>query len=262
MERHGPNLSVQHDYTAMPPARSSVIGRQHPFTGHGRSWMIEAIRAPARTSSGERAMDDSVHKAMARWPDVPAVYGYIGVNHRGDFLLQGHVVTHERTREFIHRNYGLDEHGRAFFQNGPQRAYADLEATPWIYRLMDDGQLRTHTEQPVASLHEAGMTADGDIVLVTEHGPGLLHAQDLDQLTNHLASDSQPLDDALAALAAGADGGVTLTLPAGRVPVDALGDAALPSRFRYTPQPEPDPDDPRSAVSTHRPAWHPAPDAD
>lgn len=207
-------------------------------------------------------MDESVHKAMARWPDVPAVYGYIGVNHRGDFLFQGHVVTHERTREFIHRNYAMDDQGRAYFQNGPQRAYADLEATPWIYRLLDDGQLRTHTEQPVASLREAGMTADGDIVLVTEHGPGLLHAQDLDQLADHLASGVQPLDDALAALAAGTDGSVTLALPAGRVPVHALGDTTLPSRFGYTPQPEPDPNDPRSAVSTHRPAWQPTPDTD
>lgn len=206
-------------------------------------------------------MDESVHKAMARWPDVPAVYGYIGLNHRGDFLLQGHAVTHERTREFIHRNYAMDEQGRAFFQNGPQRAYADLEATPWIYRLMDNGELRTHTEQPVTALKEAAITADGEIVLVTEHGPGLLHAQDLDALADHLSSESQPLDDALAALIEGGNVVVILELPAGRVPVGHLGDTPLPLHYHYTPQPDPAPDDPRTAVSTHRPAWQPAPKA-
>ncbi|WP_290650345.1 DUF2946 family protein [Aquisalimonas sp.] len=203
-------------------------------------------------------MDESVRNAIARWPNVPAVYGYIGVNRRGDFLLQGHLVTHARTRGFINRNYGLDAQGRAFFQNGPQRAYADLEVTPWVYRLLDDGSLRTHCEHPVNRLIEAGSTADGEIVLVTEHGPGVLHAQDLDPLAEHLETPQGDLPSAVEALQQGDHNEVYLNLPAGRPRLQTLDPAELPRRFGYALQPEPPPEDSRAAVSSYRPAWRPA----
>ena len=47
--------------------------------------------------------------------------------------------------DFIARNYEADEHGRWFFQNGPQRVFVDLELAPLVlgvvYRraiLLDD----------------------------------------------------------------------------------------------------------------------------
>ncbi len=203
-------------------------------------------------------MDASVINAMQRWPDVPAVYGYIGVNRRGEFLLKGHVVSHARTRQFINRNYSLDAQGRAYFQNGPQRAYADLEVTPWIYRLMDDGSLLTHTEQPATTLTEAWLTRDGDVLLVTEHGPGLLHAQDMDALATHLCTDDAgSVDDALAALLAGDAARVTVALAPGTTPLRLLDSDNMAERFAIERHPEPAADE-RAAVSEHRPAWQPA----
>ena len=203
-------------------------------------------------------MDESVLNAMQRWPDVPAVYGYIGVNRRGEFLLKGHVVSHARTRDFINRNYTLDDQGRAYFQNGPQRAYADLEVTPWVYRLMDDGSLRTHTETPVAELREAWLVPDGDVVLVTELGPGLLHAQDLDALPGRMSNDGDAsLDDALAALLSGNNVSVTLTLDCGSVPLKLLDTDNIAARFGVNTRPEPAPGE-KAAESEHRPAWEPA----
>lgn len=204
-------------------------------------------------------MDESVLHAMQRWPDVPAVYGYIGVNRRGEFLLKGHVVSHARTREFINRNYALDDQGRAYFQNGPQRAYADLEATPWVYRLMDDGSLRTHTEAAVAELREAWLTPDGDVVLGTEHGPGLLHAQDLDALPGCLRTvDGVSLDDALTALLQGDSADVTLSLSCGQTRLQLLDSNNIPARFGIDTQPSPAAGE-HAAESEHRPAWAPAP---
>ena len=202
-------------------------------------------------------MDESVRNAMSRWPDVPAVYGYIGVNRRGEFLLQGHIVTHERTREFIHRNYTMDEHGRAYFQNGPQRAYADLEATPWIYRVMDDGSLRTHTERPASELRSATITTAGEILLVTEHGPGMVHAQDLDQLSGCLTTPEPDLATALESLQAREHGPVMLELPAGKALLGIVDENDLPSQFAYTQTPQPAAGETRAATSSYRPAWLP-----
>ena len=38
--------------------------------------------------------------------------------------------------EFIARNYACDTKGRYFFQNGPQRVFITLDATPWIVRII------------------------------------------------------------------------------------------------------------------------------
>lgn len=198
-------------------------------------------------------MDPSVHNAMARWPDVPAVYGYIGVNRRGDFLLQGHRVTHERTLAFIQRNYDLDDRGRAFFQNGPQRAYADLEATPWIYHLAPDRTLTTHTGRTARQLRQAWLTPDGDVVLVTELGPGLVHAHDLDRLGDALdvpGEDGTPGNDT-----------DVLHLAAGDAALESLASNNLADYFGFDAHPQPAPDDQRAAVSAERPAWRPRADA-
>lgn len=200
-------------------------------------------------------MDDSVQRAMANWPNVPAVYGYIGLDRRGGFWLQGHRVTHQRTARYIARNYALDDQGRAFFQNGPQRAYADLEATPWVYRVHDHGELRCHTDTPVAALRGAWLTPDGTVVLTTEHGPGIVHDQDLGLLLDNLAApDGGDPTDALDALQAGAVTTVHLCLGADAVTLGLLANGDLARQFGFDRQPEPG-DDPRAAVSDWRPAW-------
>src|SRR5690606_35856163 len=93
---------------------------------------------------GRRPMDEQVLRAMARWPDVPAAYGWLRLGRRGQWFLidrnmpgfderrhgEGSAIGNEQIREFIGRNYQADADGRWYWQNGPQRAYADLEAAP------------------------------------------------------------------------------------------------------------------------------------
>ena len=49
--------------------------------------------------------------------------------------LPGQVITHRSLNEFISRNYACDSLGRYFFQNGPQRVFITLDATPWVARI-------------------------------------------------------------------------------------------------------------------------------
>src|ERR687884_636735 len=79
-------------------------------------------------------MDDRVLRGMAKWPNVPAVYGWLGLDRRGNWLLKSEPITNPVITAFISRNYERDGHGRWFFQNGPQRVFVALAYTPHVYR--------------------------------------------------------------------------------------------------------------------------------
>ncbi len=137
-------------------------------------------------------MDDLVKQAMAKWPNVPACYGWLGLDARGDWYMRderiqakgpftkskGSRLEHDKLIAFIGRNYTHDEMGCWFFQNGPQRVYVELEATPWIWRLQPDGSLQSHTGQPVR-MQRCITDEYGRLYIDTEQGFGLLHTQDV-----------------------------------------------------------------------------------
>ncbi|GIL06634.1 DUF2946 family protein [Betaproteobacteria bacterium PRO7] len=123
-------------------------------------------------------MDDSVLAAIAKWPNVPAVFGWLLLTARGEWRIKGEPIANEAIRDFIGRNYAADERGRWFFQNGPQRVYVALEATPWIYRIDADGAVRSHTGAQPRVLLAAGLLDDGRFVLQTDLGAGLVDDRD------------------------------------------------------------------------------------
>jgi hypothetical protein len=49
--------------------------------------------------------------------------------------LPGKVIEHVLLKDYISRNYACDSSGRYFFQNGPQRVFITLDATPWIVHI-------------------------------------------------------------------------------------------------------------------------------
>ena len=141
-------------------------------------------------------MDERVLRAMAKWPNVPAVYGWVTLDCRGRWRLDGGLVRNHTTTEAISRNYGHDENGRAFYQNGPQRAYVDLEYTPWVYRLDGEGCLRTHTDASLAMLKGVWLDDESNLLLETEHGVGVVSDVDLDALIEQFCDvDGQTLED-------------------------------------------------------------------
>ena len=95
-------------------------------------------------------MDDQVLRSLMKWPNVPDCFGWLALDRRGhwrmrdEFTQQNHlpgqVIQHEALNDFITRNYACDELGRYFFQNGPQRVFITLDATPWIARITPSAQ--------------------------------------------------------------------------------------------------------------------------
>jgi DUF2946 family protein len=79
-------------------------------------------------------MDELVARSLAKWPNVPAVYGWLALDRRGNWLIKGQKISNVALREFIARNYECDSQGRWFFQNGPQRVYVSLAYTPLVVR--------------------------------------------------------------------------------------------------------------------------------
>ena len=131
-------------------------------------------------------MDNSVIRAMARWPDVPSVYGWLALDRRGRWCLQGAPVLHRGAIEFMNRNYGCTDAGLWYFQNGPQRVFVDLEYTPWILTLDGSRSLVDHTGRPVGELSGAWIDEEGNLLLMGERGIGLLCDRDLEPVSDDL----------------------------------------------------------------------------
>ncbi len=125
---------------------------------------------------------------MARWPGVPDVYGWLTLDARGNFRIRTggpgaeprfETVANRQLIAFIGRNYQSDAHGRWFFQNGPQRVFVRLAATPWVYRFDAAGAIVSHTGAPAGGLREVLFDASTGPILVTALGPGVIDDRDL-----------------------------------------------------------------------------------
>lgn len=141
-------------------------------------------------------MDDMVKKAMAKWPNVPDCYGWLGLDRRGQWLMRdnnaqqagafqsekalskGAILRHEKLVEFISRNYACDDKGQWFFQNGPQRVFIELEVTPHVWRVNDTFEITSQTGQTsevLACLEDEV----GRVYLQTPIGLGLVYSMDV-----------------------------------------------------------------------------------
>jgi len=145
-------------------------------------------------------MDEIVLRGMAKWPNLPAVYGWLSLDRRGNWLLKGERIANSGIIAFIGRNYGHDEEGRWFFQNGPQRVFVTLDYAPLVYRVLNPPDkalvIETHTGKPVTDIRGAWVDESGVVLLQTEHGIGTVHDGDLDRLVPSLVDvDGSPLDE-------------------------------------------------------------------
>lgn len=139
-------------------------------------------------------MDDIVRQAIAKWPNVPHCFGWLGLDARGNWYMRddrvqaagpfpqskGSLLKHDKLIEFIQRNYESDDQGQWFFQNGPQRVYVELEAAPWVWRLGPGHSVTTHTGL-AAKVGRAIVDEQGRFYLETDLGFGLVHTLDMEQ---------------------------------------------------------------------------------
>jgi len=161
-------------------------------------------------------MDDIVKQAMAKWPNIPHCYSWLGLDARGNWYMRddrtqaigsfasglagakGSMLKHEKLIDFIERNYAADAQGCWYFQNGPQRVYVELEATPYIWRVDAQGVINSSARQ-AATLLQLYMDERGWPYLHTSLGFGLVHTQDVASLAQALELQHWPIEEVRAA---------------------------------------------------------------
>ncbi len=142
-------------------------------------------------------MDEIVKAALKKWPNVPACRGWLALDARGDWYMRddriqaagpfpqvkGSRITHDKLKDFIHRNYEVDERGQWYFQNGPQRVYVELEAAPFVWRVHADpcGPVQVHAHTGLTATPKAAwLDEHGRLFLDTTLGFGVVHSLDME----------------------------------------------------------------------------------
>lgn len=179
---------------------------------------------------------------MAKWPDVPDVHGWLGLDRRGRWRLNGELITNDAANRFIGRNYACDGAGRWFFQNGPQRVFVDLAYTPWVYFLDGRGTLVTHTGRECGTIEGAWIDEAGSMILLGEPGPGIVDDRDLLALSDRLVDrHGKPVEDelvaAFAASSPGAEPELRLDFGGTLVRVGRIESGRVAERLRFDPRP-------------------------
>jgi hypothetical protein len=196
-------------------------------------------------------MDDIVKQALAKWPNVPYCYGWLGLDARGNWRMRderaqhlnlpGDKLNHAALMAFIVRNYAADERGCWYFQNGPQRVYLQLEATPYIVRTDPTAGWLLHTGVALGNIDEAVLTESGALVLRGGEVVAQLDDRDFAHVLPQLQMNGEPVDDeALLAWLDGAEpASAALTLAdRGRlIAVRRMAADQLATHFRYVSVP-------------------------
>ena len=158
--------------------------------------MLSCARAPEPVRADE-IMDAEVLRAVARWPQVPAVYGWLALDRRGDWRMRDPGretfgrIGNAALRAFIARNYAADARGCWYFQNGPQRVYVTLAYTPFVLRYAGES-LVDQCGAPLAP-RQTFVDEEGSVLLVGAQGVGLLDDRDLGVFESRLDADWRSL---------------------------------------------------------------------
>lgn len=193
-------------------------------------------------------MDEIVKLAMAKWPSVPDCYGWLALDARGAFRMRdeaaqhsnspGDIIRHTALLNFIYRNYGHDERGAWFFQNGPQRVYVELETTPFIARTDPMHQFVLHDGDVMSDIDEAFLTEQGQLVLSNGRQIAMLDDRDMAQCLPLLKLQGQVIDDdQLMQWLASPNDDLCLSTPQRDIPVRWIQSDRLASSFGFVRKP-------------------------
>ncbi len=197
-----------------------------------------------------KPMDDIVKQAMAKWPNVPHCYGWLALDARGGWRMRdeaaqqsnapGDKLNNPALVGFINRNYLHDDQGRWYFQNGPQRVYVNLEATPFIARTDPAQGMTLQTGAALPAIERLFLTESGAAIVQAGEIVAQVDDRDVAQLFESLELDGkQASDDALLAWLESGAGALTLHYRGATVPVERIERDALPQRFGFVRTPAP-----------------------
>ncbi|MFZ6758715.1 DUF2946 family protein [Undibacterium sp. Ji50W] len=150
-------------------------------------------------------MDDIVKAALAKWPNVPHCYGWLALDARGNWRMRddrcqalnlpGDVIRHPTLLAFIARNYLCNADGCWYFQNGPQRVYVDLEATPFIATTTAHGSFSLQHGEQAFTPELAFLDPQGRLQLSSGTTLAQLDDRDLAECLTWLSLDKEPVRD-------------------------------------------------------------------
>lgn len=194
-------------------------------------------------------MDDIVKQAMAKWPNVPHCYGWLALDARGTWRMRdetaqraqapGDKLNNTALVGFINRNYLIDERGCWYFQNGPQRVYVNLEATPFIARTDPAHGFVLHTGQPMPAPEQLFMLDSGSILIRAGDRLAQLDDRDVAQLLQAMELDGKPVvDEGLLAWLDGGPGRLALRWQGREIAVERLQADEAPRRFGFVQRPD------------------------
>jgi len=191
---------------------------------------------------------------MAKWPNVPHCYGWLALDARGTWRMRdeaaqradapGDKLTNTALVGFINRNYLADERGCWYFQNGPQRVYVNLEATPFIARTDPQQGLVLQTGQASGAIEQVFMTEAGAIVVRAGNVLAQIDDRDMAQLLQLMTLDGRPVaDDALMGwlendAQQGTSGKLVLRWQDRQLEVERLAAEQVPQRLGYVQRPD------------------------
>jgi hypothetical protein len=195
-------------------------------------------------------MDDIVKQAMAKWPNVPHCYGWLGLDARGGWRMRdeaaqqaggpGDRLDNQKLVGFINRNYGHDERGNWYFQNGPQRVYVNLEAAPFIARTDPQQGLVLQTGQALTQVDHVYLSEAGAVLFVGGDIVAQLDDRDVAMVAGQLQlGDAAASDDEVMAWLEGGDGALALPWNGRLVPVERVNGDAFERRFGFNKIPAP-----------------------
>jgi hypothetical protein len=195
-------------------------------------------------------MDDIVKQAIAKWPNVPHCYGWLALDARGGWRMRDEVaqqaglagdrLANPKLVGFINRNYARDERGCWYFQNGPQRVYVNLEATPFIARTDPAEGLLLQTGQALPAIDQLFLTEAGEAIVQSGDVVAQLDDRDGAQLVEALEQDGERVSgDALLAWLEGGPGELQLNDRGRRVAVQRLARAKVAQHFGFVRTPSP-----------------------
>ena len=150
-------------------------------------------------------MDEIVKAALQKWPNIPHCYAWLALDARGAWRMRdertqslnlpGDKVRNEALIGFINRNYQHDQQGRWFFQNGPQRVYVDLAATPYIAHTTLDHGFVLHTGERMKVIDSVFLSSEGQLFLHTGKILAQVDDRDLAACLSKLTISSEPASD-------------------------------------------------------------------
>lgn len=170
----------------------------------------------------------------SRWPNVPACYGWLSLDRRGNWALRGERVEHAGLIRFLNQHYRRDDAGNWLVDNGPQKVYVTLDYTPWVFRLDADGKPSTHTGAPAGEVRAALLDDEGNALLDTAAGIGLVDDRDLAAFLSACRTPCGEAADEAALVAVMASAGEVRWHG---LPLRCVPRAELPARFGYVPAP-------------------------